>query len=66
MVESSFAGPRDSALIDVSNDEEVRWWAKELAVSGVTIIDAVAKVGRRADDVRRHLDQALAGGQSDG
>ena len=51
--------------IDSTNDEEIRWWAKELGVSGVAIVDAVDEVGPLVADVRRHLDQAMAGGQAD-
>jgi hypothetical protein len=51
--------------IDVGNDDDIRRWAKALGVTNVAIIDAVAKVGPKVADVRRHLDQAMAGGQAD-
>ena len=58
-------GPLDPRRIDADNDEDIRWWARELGVENVAIIDAVAKVGPAVDEVRRHLDQLLAGGQAD-
>jgi hypothetical protein len=51
--------------IDIDNDDDIRRWAKELGVTGMALIDAVEKVGPAVDDVRRQLDQALAGGQAD-
>jgi hypothetical protein len=65
MTQDSYESAREPNRIDVDNDDEIRWWAKELGVSGVAILDAVEKVGPLVDDVRRHLDQALAGGQAD-
>ena len=56
-------GPADR--IDSNNDDEIRRWAKELGVTGVAILDAIEHVGPRVADVRRHLDQAMAGGQAD-
>ena len=66
MSERRLKGPRDPQRIDVGSDSEIRWWADELGVANVAIIDAVTAVGPRAEDVRRHLDQALAAGQTDG
>ena len=57
--------PRDPERIDATRDDEIRWWAKELGVSNVAILDAVEKVGSSVREVRRHLDQAMAGGQAD-
>ncbi|HEY0336128.1 MAG TPA: DUF3606 domain-containing protein [Burkholderiales bacterium] len=65
MTQDSYRSAREPNRIDLDNDDEIRWWAKELGVSGVAILDAVEKVGPLVDDVRRHLDQALAGGQAD-
>ena len=55
----------DSERIDTSDDEDIRRWAAELGVESVAIIDAVEKVGPNVGDVRRHLDQLMAGGQAD-
>lgn len=66
MSEHEFEGPRDRGRIDVGSDDEIRWWADQLGVTNVAIIDAVTAVGPRADDVRRHLDQAVAAEQADG
>jgi predicted ArsR family transcriptional regulator len=55
----------DNQRIDPNNDDDIRRWAKELGVENVAIIDAVKKVGTRVGDVRRHLDQLMAGGQAD-
>jgi hypothetical protein len=57
--------PRDEALIDIDSDEEIRGWANVLGVENVAVIDAVNKVGPKVDDVRHHLDQAMAAGQQD-
>jgi hypothetical protein len=57
--------PRNVERIDAENDDEIRRWAKELGVTNVAVLDAIEKVGPRVEDVRRHLDQALAGGQAD-
>jgi hypothetical protein len=66
MTDQSLTARRNEETIDAASDDEIRWWAKELAVTNVAILDAIEKVGPRVEDVRRHLDQALAGGQSDG
>jgi hypothetical protein len=65
VAEQSSSGPKDRERIDISNDEDIRWWAKELATTGVAIIDAVEKVGPKVSDVRQHFDQLMAGGQAD-
>jgi Protein of unknown function (DUF3606) len=51
--------------IDAADDSEIRRWAKELGVTNVAVLDAVEKVGTSVRDVRRHLDQTMAGGQAD-
>ena len=65
MAEESSAGPKDRERIDISSDEDIRWWAKELATTGVAIMDAVEKVGPKVSDVRHHFDQLMAGDQAD-
>src|SRR4051812_39132915 len=35
MSEQHAAGPRDRERIDAQNDDDIRWWAKELGVTGV-------------------------------
>jgi copper homeostasis protein CutC len=64
MAQQTGADTRDER-IDAENDEDIRRWANELGVTHVAIIDAVRKVGPRVADVRRQLDQAMAGGQAD-
>ena len=66
MSNESITIPRDPRRIDAGSDEEIRWWAKELGVTNVAILDAVEKVGPRVEDVRRHLDQAMSAGQTGG
>lgn len=48
-------GSPDRNRINVSEDYEVRDWAKKLGVSEDELRQAVAKVGDRADAVRQHL-----------
>jgi hypothetical protein len=64
MAQQTGADTRDER-IDAENDDDIRRWANELGVTNVAIIDAVRKVGPRVADVRRQLDQAMAGGQAD-
>lgn len=56
---------RDPNRIDAASDDEIRWWAHELGVTNVTLLDAIQQVGPLVADVRRHLDQLMAGGQAD-
>jgi hypothetical protein len=65
MAEAEGEGMRKAQHIDIDSDEDIRRWAKELGVTRVALIDAVEKVGPAVEDVRRQLDQAMAGGQSD-
>jgi hypothetical protein len=65
MAQQTGIGTRDER-IDADNDDDIRRWAKALGVTQVAIFDAVHKVGTRVEDVRRCLDQAVAGGQEDG
>ena len=60
------SGPRDRDRIDPNSDDDIRYWAKELGTTHLAIIDAVQKAGTKVEDVRRHLDAAMAGGQSGG
>ena len=47
--------PRDSDRIDVSRNEDCRYWGEKLGVSAERIKEAVKAVGARAKDVERHL-----------
>ena len=56
----------DDERIDAQSDDDIRRWAKELGVGDMKLLrEAVSKVGPRVGDVRRHLDQQMAGGQAD-
>jgi hypothetical protein len=56
----------DEQRIDAQNDDDIRRWAKELGVTDLRLLrEAVKKVGPRVGDVRRYLDQQMAGGQAD-
>jgi hypothetical protein len=56
----------DDERIDAQSDDDIRRWAKELGVGDIKLLsEAVRKVGPRVGDVRRHLDQQMAGGQAD-
>ena len=47
--------PPSRSRIDVSEDDELRYWTKELGVSADELKSAVQKVGPMAKDVREHL-----------
>jgi hypothetical protein len=64
MAQQSGTDTRDER-IDADNDDDIRRWAEALGVTNVAIIDAVRAAGPRVADVRRHLDQTMAGGQAD-
>jgi len=48
-------GHRDRDSIDITHDEECRYWSDKLGVSTDKIKDAVRAVGPRAKDVEHHL-----------
>jgi hypothetical protein len=48
-------GPADRARIDVNEDWELRYWAKELSASADEIRNAVHAVGTSTDKVREYL-----------
>jgi hypothetical protein len=58
-----YIGAHERSRIDAANDDGIRWWAKGLGFTRVALFDAVEKVGPSIADVRRHLDEALAGGR---
>jgi uncharacterized protein DUF3606 len=51
-------GNPDRQRINVSQDYEVRDWAKKFGVSPEELKTAVAKVGNQAADVESHLKKA--------
>ena len=53
--DSRVRSPRDSDRIDVSRNEDCRYWGEKLGVSAERIKEAVTAVGARAKDVERHL-----------
>ena len=53
--DKSKPGGQDRQLISVSEDYEVRDWAKKFGVTEKALRDAVARVGNRAEDVQREL-----------
>ena len=50
--------PGDAVLdrINVSEDYEVRFWAKALGISEVALMEAVSLVGDKVDDVRAYVN----------
>jgi hypothetical protein len=48
-------GHRDRDRIDISHEQECRYWGDKLGVSSDKIKDAVKQVGPRAKDVEHHL-----------
>lgn len=50
-----FRGPADRSRIHVENEMEVRWWCVQFNCSEVRLRQAVTKVGRIPESVRREL-----------
>lgn len=48
-------GGQDRERISLNEDYEVRDWAQRFGVTEKALRDAVARVGDRAEDVRREL-----------
>jgi uncharacterized protein DUF3606 len=48
-------GPQDRSKINMQEDYEVKYWAKELGVSREELQKAVDKVGNSAAAVRKEL-----------
>lgn len=48
-------GEQDRLRINVHEEHEVRYWTKELSVTGEELEGAVKDVGVMAADVRKHL-----------
>jgi hypothetical protein len=44
--------------INARDPFDVRWWANNLGVSGVEVLEAVRNVGPAVHDVRQFLDRA--------
>jgi hypothetical protein len=53
--DKSKTGSPDRDRINVNEDYELRYWTKELGVTGDELRAAVKVVGPTADAVRRHL-----------
>ena len=48
-------GPQDRARVNLSEEYEVRYWAKELGVSKEELIRLVQQHGNSAEKLRREL-----------
>ena len=48
-------GPKDRTRINVSDENELRYWARELGVDATTLKNAVKAAGTSIEAVRRHL-----------
>lgn len=48
----------ERARIEMSQDYELRVWARSFGVTLCELRDAVQTVGNAADDVRRHLSRS--------
>jgi hypothetical protein len=48
-------GHRNRDRIDITQEQECRYWGEKLGVSGDKIKDAVRQVGPMAKDVEHHL-----------
>lgn len=49
--------PNDATRVDVSRDDELRYWCDEFDCSASKLRDAVSAVGQDVDAVRQHLSQ---------
>lgn len=49
-------GPQDRSRINVNEDYELHYWARELGVSPDELIEAVERVGVSVEKVREHLN----------
>jgi hypothetical protein len=49
------SGPVDRTRINMNNPFEVRYWSKQLGVSGSQLKAVVKKVGEETDAIRREL-----------
>lgn len=50
------SGGQDRRRINVNQDYELRDWAASFGVTEAQLKEAVAKVGDRADEVKRYLE----------
>jgi hypothetical protein len=50
-------GKADDTRINIEQDHEVRYWAKELGVSPNELRQAVQSAGPMVKDVRQHLNR---------
>lgn len=57
--DKSMSGGQDRKLINLSEDYEVRDWAKKFDVTEEELIAAVKKVGNKVGDVEAHLKSAM-------
>lgn len=48
-------GPLDRSVIDVKKDWEVRWWCVQFNCTEAQVRQAVKKVGRITESVRKEL-----------
>ena len=55
--QQSLSAARDWYQINQRDPFDVRWWAGELGVSGVEVLEAVRNVGPAVDDVRDFLSR---------
>jgi uncharacterized protein DUF3606 len=53
----SKTGKADDVRIDVDQDHEVSYWARELGVSPNELRQAVQSAGPKVKDVRQHLNR---------
>ena len=60
------AAAMDRSRIDVTSAEDCDYWSAELGVPVDLLKAAVESVGPVVADVRRKLDQEMAGEQADG
>lgn len=55
--DKTLRGGQDRELVSLSDDYELRDWAKKFGVSVDELKEAVRSVGHRASDVEAHLNR---------
>lgn len=53
----TYKAPFNYSIIDLDEDDEIRWWCKELSCTERELIDAVNKVGNSTNEVKEYFGE---------